>query len=290
LFNKQKRRRYSDDAPSGQACEGDGMKQSERYIKFKLQLDMPTVFGVPVDWNSQELRFNRNANKAKTFRPRWEISVGDVWLWCSKSLRDSTGRDKELVLNESTREIIVTESSAWERIAEIENAENAKWVAGLEGKIKITNTGKVISYGLLAPFLMKQHINNRGYLNVVLEPNNNRRRGSVPTHRLVAEAFCHGYKPGLVVNHKDLNKLNNHYTNLEWVTDKENHQHAWRNGACKSLIQKLSVPVKGIHTITGETIEFPSISTAARSGFDKGGILMSIKNGWLHKSYKWSRA
>lgn len=45
-------------------------------------------------------------------------------------------------------------------------------------------------------------------------------------HRLVAEAFL-----GLpedktyTVNHKDGNKLNNHYTNLEWVKHSENVKH-----------------------------------------------------------------
>jgi hypothetical protein len=46
-------------------------------------------------------------------------------------------------------------------------------------------------------------------------------------HRLVAAAFCHRQRPEqLVVNHKDGNKLNNHYSNLEWVTHSENMQHA----------------------------------------------------------------
>lgn len=41
-------------------------------------------------------------------------------------------------------------------------------------------------------------------------------------HRLVAKYFCDGYFEGAVVNHKDGNIHNNHYTNLEWVTQKEN--------------------------------------------------------------------
>lgn len=43
-----------------------------------------------------------------------------------------------------------------------------------------------------------------------------------PVHRLVATYFCEGYFENAVVNHIDANKTNNIYTNLEWITQKEN--------------------------------------------------------------------
>lgn len=49
-------------------------------------------------------------------------------------------------------------------------------------------------------------------------------------HRLVVMAFVDGYKEGLHVNHKNGNKLDNHFSNLEWVTNEENVRHSWRNG------------------------------------------------------------
>lgn len=45
-------------------------------------------------------------------------------------------------------------------------------------------------------------------------------------HRLVATYFVDGYREGLEVNHKDGNKENNLYTNLEWVTSQRNTEHA----------------------------------------------------------------
>ncbi|MDX1370966.1 MAG: HNH endonuclease signature motif containing protein [Nitrososphaeraceae archaeon] len=44
-------------------------------------------------------------------------------------------------------------------------------------------------------------------------------------HRLVAEYFLPNWDNSLQVNHKDGNKTNNHYSNLEMVTQSENMLH-----------------------------------------------------------------
>lgn len=45
---------------------------------------------------------------------------------------------------------------------------------------------------------------------------------------MVAEAFVDGWFEGAEVNHKDLNKLNNKWDNLEWVTHSENQKHQYK--------------------------------------------------------------
>lgn len=50
-----------------------------------------------------------------------------------------------------------------------------------------------------------------------------------PLHRLIALAFCESADENKVVNHKDGNKQNNFASNLEWVTQQENVEHAIRN-------------------------------------------------------------
>ncbi len=54
-------------------------------------------------------------------------------------------------------------------------------------------------------------------------------------HRMVAIVFVNNDDPlnKNQVNHKDSDKLNNHFDNLEWVTAKENMHHSFYNGTQK---------------------------------------------------------
>jgi hypothetical protein len=62
-----------------------------------------------------------------------------------------------------------------------------------------------------------------GYYNISLT--NNKIYKTLKVHRLVALAFIKNTENKLEVNHKDKNKLNNHFTNLEWMTRRENNIH-----------------------------------------------------------------
>lgn len=53
-------------------------------------------------------------------------------------------------------------------------------------------------------------------------------------HCLVAEAFIGQRLPGMEVNHKNLNRLDNVVTNLEYVTHSENNLHSYRNSKRKA--------------------------------------------------------
>lgn len=71
---------------------------------------------------------------------------------------------------------------------------------------------------------LAQQLTKDGYLRIKIN-------GSYKlVHLLIAEHYF-GKKPdGLVVNHKDCNKLNNHPNNLEYVTIYENIQHSIKHG------------------------------------------------------------
>ena len=68
---------------------------------------------------------------------------------------------------------------------------------------------------------------SRGYPTVTLC--NNCYRKTVRVHRLVAMAFVENRFNLPCINHKDGNKENNNFNNLEWCTQKQNMQHAWDN-------------------------------------------------------------
>lgn len=77
--------------------------------------------------------------------------------------------------------------------------------------------------------IIKQRINCRtGRPEVPYSIHN--KKGVVKVHKLVAEAFLGVCPIGCEVNHKDGNKTNNHANNLEYITKKENNDHATRMG------------------------------------------------------------
>lgn len=85
----------------------------------------------------------------------------------------------------------------------------------------VTDTGKVINSN---GHIMKSYVVNSGY-EVIRLVNNH-----FSIHRLVAEYFCDGYKPYLVVDHINNDRLDNRASNLRWVTAKENYDDMVKRG------------------------------------------------------------
>ena len=95
--------------------------------------------------------------------------------------------------------------------------------------IYVTDNGtiyRIINNGKL---YYKARINNCGYERVRIKYDRYKEK---LVHRLVAESFVENPHPikYKIVNHIDGNKLNNHYTNLEWCNNKMNMQHAVKLG------------------------------------------------------------
>ncbi|WP_297131713.1 HNH endonuclease [Terrisporobacter sp.] len=69
-------------------------------------------------------------------------------------------------------------------------------------------------------------------------------RRYIRVHRLVAMYYVHNPYPDdyNLVNHKDGDKLNNNYKNLEWCNTSMNTQHAYDNGLIKDRGGWISTP------------------------------------------------
>lgn len=96
----------------------------------------------------------------------------------------------------------------------------SKPVKNLEENYLVFNDGRIFS--IKNNKFLKPVLNYR-YMIVHLFKNGKAKNFYI--HRLVAEAFCSKGKGKTQVNHIDSNRINNHYTNLEWVTSKENVSH-----------------------------------------------------------------
>lgn len=100
-----------------------------------------------------------------------------------------------------------------------------------DGRVRSLAHTTVFADGRTARFIgrvLKGVANSDGYLQVTLIRDGERKTAKI--HRLVAEAFVHGFSPTLNALHRDGNTLNNTAANLYWGTLSQNQLDAVRHG------------------------------------------------------------
>lgn len=105
-----------------------------------------------------------------------------------------------------------------------------KDIKGFEGLYQVSNMGKVKTFNWRNCHKIRflNTFDTDGYLRVCLTKD--KKQHKVLLHRLIAEAFIPNPDNKEYINHIDGNKRNNSVSNLEWVTPKENVNHAIKYG------------------------------------------------------------
>lgn len=96
----------------------------------------------------------------------------------------------------------------------------------------VSNCGRVFNEKMKE---YKTNISYRGYMVLCHFDSQYRASKTMLVHRLVASLFLpiNTETEKTQVNHKDGNKLNNNYSNLEWVSPRENVIHSYVSGLAK---------------------------------------------------------
>ena len=115
-------------------------------------------------------------------------------------------------------------------------------------------------------------------------------QNTMSIHRLIAETFIPNPENKKVVNHIDGNTLNNTVTNLEWVTQSENMQHAISTGLInaetnKIKTDKLKVPVYQLE-LDGSIIKKwdGACDVSELTGMDDGAQISTLCKSYTKKN------
>lgn len=144
-----------------------------------------------------------------------------------------------------------TETEIWKPINDYENRYLISSFGRIKSLARFVNA-KNNSKAWKPEYIIKLSVDNDGYPMIVLHKDGQRKTRRV--HRLVAETFLPNPKNKEQINHIDRDKSNNHISNLEWVTNRENTIHRFETdgynvGVTKKLrcyTAKISVDYKTI--------------------------------------------
>lgn len=136
----------------------------------------------------------------------------------------------------------------------------------------VSESGKV--YSLFTKRLLTASKNSKDYYFYSMTPDGSIGK-SVGRHRLLCEVFkpFDGPTDEMVVNHINGIKGDDRLENLEWVTYKENSEHAGLLGLTSKCL-----PCTVLDTLTGGVTMFPSAVEASKAlGMSKDAILYRLK-------------
>lgn len=166
-----------------------------------------------------------------------------------------------------------------------------KPVKGFKGLYEVSECGKVFSLERVVKKRgkvlytkkekqMSYEKTKTGYYRVILCKNGKSRK--IFVHRLVAEAFLpRNRKKHPVVNHKDGDKIHNHYKNLEWCSYSDNTKHAIEIGLFSPKFQESRISDDVRKAVKKYYVKGSStrgcVATGKKFGIGKQTVLNIIK-------------
>ena len=116
---------------------------------------------------------------------------------------------------------------------------NIIWKQTQYKNYEVSNTGVVRNINKKNPLDPKPGTN--GYKKVSIAMGKGQNGITKEVHRIVAETFIPNSQPGLVVDHIDGDKLNNHISNLQWISQKQNMQKSTRKSTNEPKLTKCQI-------------------------------------------------
>ena len=173
--------------------------------------------------------------------------------------------------------------------------EEWKPIPGYEGMYEVSSYGRVRSYKYNSDGrILSPRNNGRGYYFVILCKDGKIKKLYV--HRLVAEVFVLNPSNFPVVNHKDEDKVNNYFENLEWCSQAYNNSYGTRLQRVAEKLSKRVVQLDKQGNFVAEyksTHEASSVTGIAQSNICKccqhkkgfksaGGFIWIYKDEYLN--------
>jgi hypothetical protein len=156
-----------------------------------------------------------------------------------------------------------------------------KPIKGFEGVYDVSSFGRVKNKKKQT--ILKPCDGGIGYLHVCL------RRRTIKVHKAVAEAFLQKTEGKPIINHKDGNKQNNHASNLEYCTQKDNIRHAITTGLMKPLGGDTRSKAVIQYDLSGNFVKYwRNAKSAIVEGFRQSQICLCCQGKITHyKGFIW---